>query len=319
MKRLKYIIIFCVCHISIWAQNGKGLFFPDTLDWSKWELSLPESRRFEMLNKIDRQSDFVSRMSLPDSIKFEELVKPNSYLHKKPFELVNIDPDQVVPHFIDLDGDGSIEILFNGEFAWGDDADKQIFILKEKDGVYKQLSFLWGTIVGLSRDAPGLPVQIKSRGSYPESDVWVSIKTYSPVFSEGKLTKYECVSQLFYPEDYYYYEEGIKYLPDSFTVQIPFEVTSEQYNMRNMPGFLPDNESGNYEMFENNVVAIYPKGSLGVALAEKTDETGRVWWFVVMGRYPEPDTKAAVPMFDFLPINQLSGWMSSRYLKRLDQ
>jgi len=302
MKKLKYIIIFCACHISIWAQSGKGLLFPDTLDWSKWELNLNESRRFGMLNKIDRQSDFVLMMSLPDSIKFEKLI--------------NIDPYFIQPHFIDLDGDGSIEILFNGWLGW--EGDKQIFILKEEGGVYKQLCFLWGTIVGLSRDAPGLPVQIKSWGSYPNSVVWVSLKTYSPVFSEGKLTKYECVSQLFYPEDYYY-DEGIKGLPDSFTIQIPFEVTSGQYNMRNIPGFLPEGYVSEPDMFENNIIAIYPKGSRGIALAEKMDETGRVWWFVVMGRYPEPETKAGVPMFDFLPIKQLSGWMSSRYLKRLDQ
>jgi hypothetical protein len=87
--------------------------------------------------------------------------------------------------------------------------------------------------------------------------------------------------------------------------------------MRNMPGFMPANYDSEPDMFGNNIVAIFPKGAKGIALAEHKDETGKIWWFVIMGREPLPKTKISNNSSNF-PIRQLSGWMSNDYLKRLD-
>lgn len=66
-----------------------------------------------------------------------------------------------------------------------------------------------------------------------------------------------------------------------------------------------------------NVMAEYGRGARGTALAERTDSTGRVWWFVRMdGATPPRDAHISAPEDHagrVLPTDRL-GWMSSRFL-----
>lgn len=111
-----------------------------------------------------------------------------------------------------------------------------------------------------------------------------------------------------------------------FEVPRPFVVENSVYSLRSTPRIDPDpgwqpspaerfggspalaGMDGPWEV-EGNRLAVYERGARGVALASATDDTGRVWWYVLMS----PDTPPAEPRFGG-PVS-LGGWMSSRFLE----
>ena len=97
---------------------------------------------------------------------------------------------------------------------------------------------------------------------------------------------------------------------------IAFETINEKYTLRLTPKL--DNETYFWGTDEQgNSIAIFPIGSTGTAMAENVDETGRIWWFVRMN-----NNKGNIGMFMHGDNNEepyrCYGWMSSRYLKRIE-
>ncbi|NLR95024.1 hypothetical protein [Flammeovirga agarivorans] len=94
----------------------------------------------------------------------------------------------------------------------------------------------------------------------------------------------------------YNYEEGL--LPDSIHLNQKFIVTKSTYNLRTIPS-----------LDDSDIIMEYQKGDKGIAVNSKVDKTGRVWWFVIMdctiGCTENENPK-------------LAGWMSSRYLKKIN-
>lgn len=87
-----------------------------------------------------------------------------------------------------------------------------------------------------------------------------------------------------------------------FGEPIPFEVTQATYHLRLGPEinttdwFMDHPEPG-------NSIGVYTTGAKGTAVSHATDDTGRVWWYVIM----EP-TSETNPTY-------VTGWMSSRFLR----
>jgi len=105
--------------------------------------------------------------------------------------------------------------------------------------------------------------------------------------------------------------------PDTMNIFIPFKVSSEKYNLRLSPEIDSTTDYFGRD-FYGNEIAEYPKGSLGYALAEKKDSSGRIWWFVLMTNNIIP-IRSFYPRWEGAPIKYFSiGWMSSKYLERLD-
>ena len=105
--------------------------------------------------------------------------------------------------------------------------------------------------------------------------------------------------------------------PSEYDIEpILFEVKNEMYYLRLAP--VIDNEKMNYEInIKGNVIAEYGLGAKGYALAEKKDDTGRIWWFVIMLNNNLPIKS----MFSEGSNNENKfysiGWMSSRYLEEV--
>ena len=100
-----------------------------------------------------------------------------------------------------------------------------------------------------------------------------------------------------------------------------FTVANDGYLLRGSPR-VQDAKAGEFpEWYEweerGNVMAEYGRGARGTAMAERTDSTGRVWWFVRMdGATPPRAAQIDAPVDHadrVLPIDRL-GWMSSRFL-----
>jgi hypothetical protein len=100
-----------------------------------------------------------------------------------------------------------------------------------------------------------------------------------------------------------------------FKQPVAFETINDENKLRISPGI--DNETDYWGHDEHgNDIATYPKGSTGFALAESTDDTGQVWWFVKMtnnkgnkGMFMDGDNNTE-PYYSY-------GWISCEYVKVL--
>ena len=101
-----------------------------------------------------------------------------------------------------------------------------------------------------------------------------------------------------------------------FPQPVPFKTLNEEYSLRYSP-VITDSVPltwGDDEK-KGNIIALYPKGSRGIAWAYKKDDIGREWWLVEMqpqvflsfSRYWDYDDQ----------LTHYYGWMSSRFLEKL--
>lgn len=154
----------------------------------------------------------------------------------------------------------------------------------------------------------------------PLSPLRINLKTYqysSPPF----LAEYTELT--FLPEegnlrssiiDFY---DGTLF-PNQLTRSIPIKVTQPKYRLRRTPEI----DNGKMEAPDDagNIIQELTVGDVGIALAEKTDDTGRIWWFVLMNNNIVKNAN------DYFFINTdeqdkiqnpCFGWISSRYVKIL--
>lgn len=106
--------------------------------------------------------------------------------------------------------------------------------------------------------------------------------------------------------------------PGQHTLNIPFEITQPKYRLRKTPEI--DNGKLKAPYKAGNIIQEVTKGDIGIALAEKTDKTGRVWWFVMMKNNitKNPDNYFFINTDETDRINNpCFGWLSSRYVKKL--
>jgi hypothetical protein len=72
------------------------------------------------------------------------------------------------------------------------------------------------------------------------------------------------------------------------------------------------------EIIDGNTAAIFPIDSRGFAIAEETDDTGRVWWFVIMENNESLIKSNLYPGNNKVMGYRTLGWMSSRYVRKLN-
>lgn len=100
-------------------------------------------------------------------------------------------------------------------------------------------------------------------------------------------------------------------IPDCFDINLKFEVLNSPYTLRATPKIINEPEViHNYD--RGNIVAEFGEGDTGTALATRTDEIGRVWWFVVMDK---PKHLDLFHNYGYHRNEQWSGWMSSRLVQ----
>ena len=107
-----------------------------------------------------------------------------------------------------------------------------------------------------------------------------------------------------------------------FDRPVNFEVLNNGYKMRADP-FIDDSTKNDRlitgRTIKGNAIDTLDKGTKGRAIAAETDKTGRVWWLVEIDKnytsygdlfYEEPGNK--------IQLASKMGWISSRYVKKLD-
>jgi len=106
-------------------------------------------------------------------------------------------------------------------------------------------------------------------------------------------------------------------MPKAFwDTSVAFRVANEGYMLRLAPKIDNRGYQDIWGPVTGNILAVYPKGSTGVAFGEETDASGRRWWFVSMSNTRAPvHTRYMTEGHNGKCPQHLVGWMSSRYLE----
>jgi len=95
-----------------------------------------------------------------------------------------------------------------------------------------------------------------------------------------------------------------------------FEIAMEQYKLRANP-WIDDVTANEFLGITGNTIGILKQGFKGTAYAASEDETGRIWWYVLIDKeYELENTYINYEYHDFKP--HLLGWISSRFVNEIE-
>lgn len=206
----------------------------------------------------------------------------------------------------DFSGDGTEDLIFTS-YCGGEEL--RNYIWTKKDNKYYYGGVLEGTLSKLYRSHDSKALTIVTRSGWCCVSYVGSINLYSPELND-EILKYRLQKKI---KEFY----GLA-IPDQRMRPRRFTVKNDKYKLRESPVI---NEK--YDEYASglegqpvygNSIAEFKKGSQGVAIAEKPDGTGRVWWFVIM----DEDAKTEKNRFNDDQNASKAGWMSSRYLEVID-
>jgi hypothetical protein len=213
--------------------------------------------------------------------------------------VANIDTLDKSLHFIDLNNDKRLDVIYAG--TSGSAADFVVFLINNKNG-YKVLYEDYTNLRELKIENNRL--------------VYYTILDLGCCAEYRRLeTKYWIDKDLNRFQIYTRATTNYTEFPNTyFDKPIKFVVTNDIYKMRSSP-IVDDTSRITYDTI-SNVTSTYLKSSIGYAWAEKKDNTGRVWWFVEMEPCNNQINSKLNYTADLLPIRNL-GWMSSKYLNEI--
>jgi hypothetical protein len=223
-------------------------------------------------------------------------------------------------HFVDFSGDGVDDVIYQGPwFLWGVEGlegreGTRLRLHQVRAGRAVEVLDHHGSLQRVWQGAPGEPMSFRTVHHGCCADPAWTIEYFRPVRGDG-VVRYEAYRALLGRYDLE--------MPRDFLAQ-PRRVTvaNERYLLRSAPAIVdappPDEEDWPQWPGRGNAMAEYNRGARGMALAARTDGTGRVWWFVRMdGATPPHDAQVrdhAQPGAHAVPLDRL-GWMSSRFLE----
>lgn len=210
-------------------------------------------------------------------------------------------------HFVDYDLNGIMDIIYSG--YGGTDSMRTLIFELGKDGAYYSTFNKFGEIINVIKYGACTPVSLVLRDveCCGGNQIVYEVYHYS---KEVSLSKYLLSAKY----SSYRETELPKVISGS---SILFQVVYEKYYLRLNP-IVDKNQEYNEDLRINgNIAQTYTSGSKGYAIAEKRDLTGRVWWFVIMLNNLNIKGTASVGSNNSVH-NYSIGWMSSKYLKKID-
>jgi len=205
----------------------------------------------------------------------------------------------------DFSGDGIDDLLFIS-YCGGEEYRNYFWV--NKDNKYYYSGLMEGTIVKLYRTPDSKSFSAVTRSGYCCLGYIGSIDLFTPEIKDGIL-KYKLQKRI------KEFGNASISVPDKRMSSKRFIVKNDKYKLREHP--VIDDKYDEYGSdFEGkpvygNTLAEFTKGSKGIAIAEKPDNTGRVWWFVLM----DEDANAIYSRFHDDANASKAGWMSSIFLE----
>jgi len=253
--------------------------------------------------------DWSSTQFQKDTLIFKDFISN----HKPEFEYYLL-KDEYTPtindlyqdlYLIDINGDKQLDIVFDGE-SGGEPYSIKIFIRNNK--TYKKALDVQQSIKKMEFNGLVLSkLFITDWGCCAE--IIEHNYTYKVNFSKTSEQ-----FELIYTSQSY---ENLKWPTYYLDSKIKFKTLNNNYNFRFEPVI---DDTTKYEiepgLFFGNSIGRIPKNSIGYALSEKKDKTGRIWWFVAI--------ESSVELKNALYYTEKSkkdsyylGWISSRFIEKL--
>jgi hypothetical protein len=218
-------------------------------------------------------------------------------------------------HIMDFNGDGLDDIIFNGHNG-GSEAEYIIIFINTGNSFVKIFTEYQKIHKIVFENGKVNRLYIQDDGCCCE---YIRINKIFSVDYSSKLPKINAISQM------QYLNNSVEKFPNSyFDKPIKFEVSNNKYNIRFSP-VIDDTTEVYYcgEPENGNSLGKIKSGSIGYALAEQVDTTGRIWWYVAMS--PNSKIYESVYYNDevhyYYPLNNTYklGWISSRFVKIIDE
>jgi len=223
-------------------------------------------------------------------------------------------------HIVDFNNDGLDDVIFHGHLG----AESPFIVIFINTGnSFTEIFFDHQEIYKMVfKNGKVHRLYIKSGGcccDYIEAN-----KVYEVDYS-SELPKIHLINQTQYVIEFYINRWGIdtsnkvEYPSKYFHKPVKFKVLNNKYNIRFSPTIkdIPEIQVCG-EVSNGNSLGKIKAGSIGYALAEKTDSTGRIWWFVAMN----PNTKFYKSLYyddKKRPNSYKLGWISSRFVKEINE
>jgi uncharacterized protein YneR len=266
-----------VCEQSIIGKNQGDLFFPLT-------------KEFEWVNFEKQDQELKTRFlkNLPDDFEFYTQYGGMSNL-------------EAGLHVVDFNGDGLNDIIFTGYF--GGEAEKILIFIDTGQSFVKIFTETQKFHKVVVENGKVQKMYIQDGGCCCE--YLLTNKIFSVDYSSD-LPKINLISQM------QYLNNSVEEYPNSyFEKPIKFEVLNDKYNIRFSP-VIDDTTQVWYcgEPQNGNSLGKIKLGSIGYALAEKVDSTGRIWWFVAL----HPNSGIYEPIYyddEIRPNSYKLGWIVS--------
>jgi hypothetical protein len=280
MKLILTTFFACLIASSIFSNPSQLLFDCQPFNWIDIEVELDEAEKAILLEQ-------VFQIELFEMLKGHDIVKKSNF------------------HFVNLNDNEHIDIIYYG-FALTE-SNRTIFLENN------------GRNFNITIDLFG---ELKSFEKKPSENS----------FSFCILNYPCCAGYTFHLESYTYntaseilrldrkiaYIKGTKF-PEIADFNKKFETVNEPYRLRAHPFIdndFPDKFFTYYES-EGNLIAEFMKGTQGRSIAEYMDDTGRVWWFVIISQNAKSENNVFHNGDNNRELYEFAGWMSSRFLKEL--
>jgi hypothetical protein len=205
-------------------------------------------------------------------------------------------------HFDKFDlGKGRVGIICSSYFG-AEDMYNAIWM--KQGNYYRYSGQLIGKIVKIFRNTNKQPFTIVTRSGWCCASGIGEFNLYSPKDDSGFIS-YELTQSI--------QEHAAVKMPESRMDPKRIQVVEQRYRLRESPEIDDKPYMNEFEGDKviGNVLAEFKTGDKGTAIAEKIDNTGRIWWFVIM----DPVAEQTYTRFNDNKSQSTMGWMSSRYLK----
>ena len=268
--------------------------------------------QFDLFFPLQEEFDWAKIEKQNHELKIE-FIKNNP----KEFEYYRLDYENSLTlsdlehdlHIIDFNGDGLDDIIFDGE-SGSEAREISIFINigRSFSKIFTEYQEIYKMVIENGRVHK---LYIRDEGCCCE---YIGISKiycvdYSRTFPEINL-----ISKMEYLN--HGYEGDREYPSHYFDKPVKFEVLNNQYNIRFSP-VMDDTTQIHYcgEPRNGNSLGKIKSGSIGYALAEKVDATGRVWWFVAL----EPQSKIYESIYNETIDTYKLGWISNKFVKEIKE
>lgn len=265
--------------------------------------SINSYSQFDFNSSIDNIDDWITISNLDAKTDIITNLR-NKYSDNCAFKFYDINEFYV----IDFENNGLNDILYSG-YCGIDGSVTQIFRFNGFD--YDIILSVIGKIYAVNKKHEGNPFTIVINNYACCGDFTNVFERYTYFLTENKIkfsvqARFDYVSELVFPKEY-------------FKNPIAFRTINNEYKLRFEP--LIDDTTEITRPFDafGNTIYTYSTNSVGYAIAEKQDNTGRTWWFVKMDNSSDPKMEFTKRFGDNNEqITYSLGWMSSRYLEIIE-